>query len=89
MIKIEHEVFPSPEQMIFVIEGMRNPMNSWDNSDSYPAVNCGGCPYNPAVTGMCEPAKHREECSKHECFAIGPNDMNLMKRLRNAGSDHR
>lgn len=34
MIKIEHVVLPSPEQMEFVIEGMRNPMNSWDKSDS-------------------------------------------------------
>lgn len=34
MIKIEHTVLPSPEQMEFVIEGMRNPMNSWSNSDS-------------------------------------------------------
>lgn len=35
MIKLEHIVLPSPEQMRFVIEGMRNPMNSWDKSDSY------------------------------------------------------
>ena len=35
MIKLEHTVLPSPEQMQFVIEGMRNPMNSWDKSDSY------------------------------------------------------
>lgn len=34
MIKLEHTVLPSPEQMEFVIEGMRNPMNSWDNIDS-------------------------------------------------------
>lgn len=34
MIKIEHVVEPSDEQMLFVIEGMRNPMNSWDKSDS-------------------------------------------------------
>ena len=34
MIKFEHTVLPSPEQMQFVIEGMRNPMNSWDKSDS-------------------------------------------------------
>ena len=34
MIKLEHTVLPSPEQMEFVIEGMRNPMNSWDKSDS-------------------------------------------------------
>ncbi len=34
MIKLEHVVKPSPDQMMFVIEGMRNPMNSWDKSDS-------------------------------------------------------
>ena len=35
MIKLEHVVLASPEQMEFIIEGMRNPMNSWENSDSY------------------------------------------------------
>lgn len=35
MIKIEHVVLASPEQMQFIIEGMRNPMNSWEKSDSY------------------------------------------------------
>lgn len=35
MIKLEHEVFASPEQLEFIIEGMRNPMNSWDKSDSW------------------------------------------------------
>lgn len=37
MIKLEHVVLASPEQMEFIIEGMRNPMNSWDKSDS----SCG------------------------------------------------
>lgn len=35
MIKLDHVVLASPEQMEFIIEGMRNPMNSWDKSDSY------------------------------------------------------
>lgn len=35
MIKLEHVVLASPEQMEFTIEGMRNPMNSWEKSDSY------------------------------------------------------
>ena len=39
MIKLEHTVLPSPEQMDFIIEGMRNPMNSWDKSDSYVTYN--------------------------------------------------
>lgn len=34
MIKIEDCIFASPEQMEFVIMGMRNPKNSWDKSDS-------------------------------------------------------
>lgn len=34
MIKLEHIVLASPEQMDFIIEGMRNPMNSWAKSDS-------------------------------------------------------
>ena len=34
MIKLEHTVIASLEQMQFIIEGMRNPMNSWDKSDS-------------------------------------------------------
>ena len=34
MIKLEHIVLPNFEQMEFVIEGMRNPKNSWEKSDS-------------------------------------------------------
>ena len=34
-IKLEHVVLASPEQMEFIIEGMRNPVNSWEKSDSY------------------------------------------------------
>lgn len=36
MIDISHIVPPSSDQMDFIIEGMRNPKNSWDRSDSYP-----------------------------------------------------
>ena len=35
MIKLEHVVLASPEQMSFIIQGLRNPMNSWEKSDSY------------------------------------------------------
>ena len=55
------------------IREMRNPMNSWEKSDSKMYVitmNAEGCP------------------EKHD-FWIGPNDLNLMARLRNAGTDHR
>ena len=34
MLKIENVVLPSAEQMKAVIRGMRNPMNSWEKSDS-------------------------------------------------------
>ena len=34
MIKFEHLVLARPEQMAFIVEGMRNPMNSWEKSDS-------------------------------------------------------
>lgn len=34
MLTINRFVFPSPAQWDFVIEGMRNPKNSWDRSDS-------------------------------------------------------
>lgn len=34
MLKIEKTVTPSPEQWEIVIEGMRNPKNSWDRMDS-------------------------------------------------------
>lgn len=34
MIKIEKTVLPSPEQWEIIIEGMRNPMNSWKKSDT-------------------------------------------------------
>lgn len=35
MIRFENVGLASPEQMEFIIEGMRNPMNSWGKSDSY------------------------------------------------------
>lgn len=41
MIKFEHTVTPSPEQMEFIIEGMRNPMDSWEKSDSYACIMRG------------------------------------------------
>lgn len=34
MIKLEHVVLASPEQMEFIIEGCRNPLNSWHKSDT-------------------------------------------------------
>ena len=55
--------------------GMRNPMNSWEKSDSN-FEDVFEDPENLHTYYM----KNAE---------IGPNDFNLMKRLRNAGTDHR
>ena len=35
MLEVLKTVLPSPEQWQIIIEGMRNPMNSWERSDSY------------------------------------------------------
>ena len=71
------------------IRGMRNPMNSWENSDS---GYCGGrgkrcdtCPYNP---GDYEPCYFAQKC-KDTLYVVGQKDLDLMKRLRSAGTDHR
>lgn len=56
------------------IRGMRNPMNSWEQSDS------GFCDVIGDNFGsIIKPANYR----------VGPNDYDLMTRLRNAGTDHR
>lgn len=68
------------------IRGMRNPMNSWDKSDSYQAVDCDKCG-KIEREGSC--SKSDRDCTGFECYQIGPNDLDLMKRLRNAGTDHR
>lgn len=47
MLTISNTVIPSPDQMEFLIQGMRNPKNSWDRSDSVydsdiPGISVGG-----------------------------------------------
>lgn len=66
------------------IRGMRNPKNSWDRSDSgYCPGNCDWCKLWRLDSSICD-------CNHVEGeFVIGPNDMKLMKGLRNAGTDHR
>lgn len=61
------------------IRGMRNPENSWEKSDSEPCNPLGNC-FFACDQAICEVKDH---------FHIGPNDLDLMKRLRNAGTDHR
>ncbi len=80
MIKLEHTVLPSPEQMAFVIEGMRNPMNSWDKSDSF------RCIHNDRRCNVCEDI-HTGRCNDE--FVMGDNDLSLMLKLAKAGTDHR
>ena len=93
MIKLEHVVLASPEQMEFIIEGMRNPMNSWEKSDSFGCDSCKNSFPGYDIT-------MREECGgccswnnkyipKDDTMFIGPNDHSLMQRLANAGTDHR
>lgn len=67
------------------IRGMRNPMNSWDKSDSFVCKES-----DPICRNYC--SLKDNGCGVMNCgdfFAIGQNDYDLMKRLREAGADHR
>ena len=67
------------------IRGMRNPLNSWANSDSFCVPNfdnCGTCPDR----GKC--SFIFEQDGKPYRSGIGPNDLALMKKLAAAGPDH-
>ena len=68
------------------IKGMRNAMNSWDKSDSYPAVDCKKCG-KVEREGVCR--KEDRDCTGFECYAVGEKDMKLAKRLIKAGSPDR
>lgn len=76
MIKIENIEVVGWEA---AIRGMRNPLNSWEKSDSK-WYSIGIPTSNPA-------AINDKYLSQKYC--IGDNDLDLMKRLRNAGTDHR
>lgn len=84
MIKLENVVLASPEQMEFIIEGMRNPMNSWEKSDSEFCSDvgafcreCGDGDYTHCNIGI------------GDGIYIGENDFDLMQRLSNNGPVHR
>ena len=83
MLKIENTEVMGWEH---AIRGMRNPKNSWEKTDSYPAVDCGKCG-RIEQEGCC--TKEGRDCTGFECFEVGPNDLKLMTTLRNAGTDHR
>lgn len=78
MIKIENVVLPSAEQWQAVINGMRNPMNSWEKSDSKKYVSFMNDEQGNVIL---DSAKIN--------FKLGENDYNLMKKLAKAGTDHR
>ena len=86
MIRIENTITPSSEQWRTIISSMRNPMNSWEKSDSYEAVDCNKCE-KIEKEGACY--KEDRDCTGFECYEIGTNDLDLMTRLRGAGTDHR
>ena len=81
MLKIENFEVMGWEH---AIRGMRNPMNSWEKSDSGYCVqdlsrDCNNCVHKHTNYPTCR-------CGG---FDIGPNDYALMKKLRKAGTDHR
>lgn len=72
MLKIEKFVTASPEQMEMIVGGMRNPMNSWDRSDSY-------------ITHIEDPVTLE---TADYAFFMGENDLDLCERLAAGGSVH-
>lgn len=63
------------------IRGMRNPMNSWEKSDSgwFSSEDDMGVDY----------VQYNSHSDPSELYFVGQNDLDLMTRLRNAGTDHR
>ena len=76
MLKIENTDVVGWEA---AIRGMRNPMNSWEKSDSE-WYSIGIPTSNPAAIN--------DKCLSQK-YCLGDNDLDLMTRLRNAGTDHR
>ncbi len=81
MIKLDHVVLASPEQMEFIIEGMRNRTNSWEKKDSREGCEQGLC------WKTCNFSPYW--CGNNPRYILGENDHSLMQRLSNAGTDHR
>ena len=82
MIKIENTEVMGWEA---VVRGMRNPLNSWDKSDSgicvtHGPAHCADCVYTDC---------HADDIEIGTRYILGHNDLDLMTRLRNAGTDHR
>ena len=71
MIKFENTEVMGWEH---AIRGMRNPMNSWEKSDTVHGTFWG------EIDG--------HKCIDHDGFSIGPNDHDLMMRLAKGGPVH-
>lgn len=66
------------------LRGMRNPMNSWDKSDSCKCETDDDCIHIQRGT------ESALECNDRKYkFCIGKNDMKLVQKLIRAGSEHR
>lgn len=79
MLKLEHTEVVGWEA---AIRGMRNPLESWERGDTY-----RGCKKD---CDMCLEYPGSSECLlESRELIVGPNDHDLMTRLRNAGTDHR
>lgn len=82
MLKIENTEVMGWEA---AIRGMRNPMNSWEKSDSQYCEH----PDCEEENSFCDYECFYRPANKGCCYEIGNNDIDLMMRLRNAGTDHR
>lgn len=85
MLKIEKTVLPSAEQWEIMIEGMRNPKNSWYLSDSEICKGADGfedC--KQSISGVCP----RHENFQRDIFCVGANDYKLMMGLAKGGAVH-
>ena len=81
MLKIENVEVVGWEA---AIRGMRNPKNSWEKSDSQYCEH----PDCDEENTFCDYECFRP-ANKGCCYEIGNNDIDLMLKLRNAGTDHR
>lgn len=80
MLSIEHAEVIGWEA---AIRGMRNPMNSWEKSDSEFLTADGN---HHDIMGNSGPWHGGDGWDE---MIIGPNDVSLMKKLAKAGTDHR
>lgn len=87
MLKIENTEVVGFEA---AIRGMRNPMNSWEKSDSGWDAHIPPIILRNQVDWEQWAEQYKAvQYSDEYTYDIGPNDRDLMVRLRNAGTDHR